>query len=559
MTITCVLPQRTFDTPNLRQKKCPAPNKTSVLIDILCALGSHLLHCNALHWVIPGWSCAAEGKDRLPHRHRPYPRQAYDDLPTRYLKKTLEAQRAANRERLIRKVYNDPPGLNIHRPLIPEEQIDQLHNALEAPAEATPSKTSLSRRSSTKEPTQERLIGPSVRIPWVVKGDGSTNRPWLDFLRTGGELRDASSVLGSEISALAEFLRPSTTERLVVKGILDDISKQLLGAVPSPPQLVGSWSTQTASSTSTIDLMILVPGVDAPHHKSTPMNPRTIKMFTGIIERAELEMKNSTDFDGCHVIYEKSPALVMPHKASGLSIRLFCGSYLPKSDGFMRDSLANFPSLQPLYMVLRVLLESRNIFGWEAASVDSYGLFLLITAFLKQQKSPTEYAQKSLGEQLLSILNTYGSAIDLSTTGISVDPAGFFSISNIRESGNFRIEHGDNNNKNNGSNGKIYPAYLVGQRALMRYKINAGNKGNQPAAKHLCIQDPTNHLNDAGLRCLRTAELQKTLSQLHRDLQSALQRWDDGDRGIDSYSILGQILSHASFDNLLRRRKMLSE
>jgi hypothetical protein len=461
------------------------------------------------------------------------------------LTRTLEAQRTANRERVIRKVYNDPPPL-----ISQEEQVEdgtKLRNAFEGSAGVKPSRP---RRPSTKETKH-----PSVRVPWVVKGDGAaTQRPWLDFVKTGNGFKDASSVLGSEILALAEFLKPSATERLAVNGILDDVSKQLQGVVPSSPELVGSWSTQIASSASTIDLMIRVPGADASSHTSTSMNPRTIKMFTEIIEKVELEMKNSKSFHKHHVIYEKSPALVMSHKATGLSTRIFCGSYLPESDGFMRHSLATLPSLQPLYMALRVLLESRTIFGWEAASVDSYALFLLITAFLKlQKKNPAEHGQKSLGEQLLLILNTYGSEIDLSVTGISVEPAGVFSLSDLRDYESLPAQHGHSS-----SSRKIYPTHLVGQRALMRYKINAGNKGNQPVARHLCIQDPTNHLNDAGMRCLRTVELQETLSQLHGDLQSALQRWDDGDRDIGSDSILGTVLLHANFDDLLLRRRMLS-
>ncbi|EED14127.1 conserved hypothetical protein [Talaromyces stipitatus ATCC 10500] len=444
------------------------------------------------------------------------------------LKKTLEAQRTVNRERLIRKVYNEPvEGV---QDTVRDARLEANEPITEGLTKAKPSKQIKSKRPST-------VIHKPSHVPWVAPlQDGLAQQPWLGFIQRSERWKiNARSTLNNEISALAEYLKPSDTEQAVVNEIVDDVSSQLQGVVPSSPQLVGSRPTQLASSNSTVDLMILVPHThapDSPHHKPAPMNPRISKSFADVITRAELAMKNSDTFNHCHVIHDKSPALVMSHKTSDLSIRLFCRTNSPRSDDFMRNTLAELPSILPLYMVTRVLLESKALFGWGAASLDSYSLFLLITSFLRQNTDC-----QRLGEQLLSFLHTYGTQINLSITGISVSPAEFFTPSTIRE-----------HERSISSNKTTYPAYLIGQRALMRYKINASNKANLPAARHLCIQDPTNYLNDAGLRCLRTTELQETFSGLYTDLQMALERWSGG-------NVLGQVL-RADFGELVRRKNL---
>jgi DNA polymerase sigma len=201
-----------------------------------------------------------------------------------------------------------------------------------------------------------------------------------------------------------------------------------------------------------------------------------------------------------------------------------------------------YPPLRPLYMALRVILESKSIFGAETSSISPYGLILLIAAFMKLHNERLS-GKSCLGVQFLAILETYGTKVNLETTGIAVDPPGYFDFASIRQH--------KYSSRHNGQN----PAYLRGQRALLRFKVNAGDKANHPAAKHLCIQDPANYLNDVGLLCVRTAELQGVLSDAYRRLRTAVDMWDDGYRSHDS--ILGQAL-HANFDDLERMRSRIA-
>lgn len=488
------------------------------------------------------------------------------------LQRTLDAQRAANRERVIRKVYNDleEPAVSVQdAPTIHDKDQTKVNDTNEDTVRDLIVKVEVSRqprrRQSSgvaKQKQKQEQEHKFFSIPWVTEqGHGPAQYPWLNSVRVKKKATDANVFLSSEIQAITELLKPTSREQAFIRGILDDLTTKVRDVVPRMPQLVGSRSTRIASSNSTIDLMFLMKDADSNAASSEPrkqlaipMNPQRTKLASNTITRVAETMATGDTFKIIRVINDKSPSLLMAHNSSGLIVKLFCRFTPPKHENFIAQNLAHIPSLLPLYMVLRVLLESKNMFGRQAASVDSYGLFLLITAFLKRRNLVNR--QEDLGEQLLALLRTYGTEIDLTTTGVSAHPAGLFNLSIIRESeSQYLQQQGHNITRKSNSSQRTYPAYLVGQRALMRFKIRANKLGNVPAAMHLCIQDPTNYLHDAGRRCIRTRELQETLAALYHDLKAALARWDTGDHG--DGSVLGQVL-RANFDDLLRRKAEIS-
>lgn len=391
-----------------------------------------------------------------------------------------------------------------------------------------------------------------IRLPWVVPlKDGHTQRrPWLGVIEQPSRQEgEAKSILSSELLGLMTFLRPSSTEQDAVDYIIDDLSVKLQDIVPNPPELIGSRHAELATSISTIDLMIPVDNDgthNAPKNKALAITPQMKFTYHRIISQAGDVLKKDLGYRDCQVIPDKSASLVLYHRASGLPVRLFCRSYAPKLEEFIRASLPELPSLMPLYMVMRVLLESKSLFGWNSQSISANGLFLLVMSFVKQQ--PEDFASKGLGEQLLALLHTYGKQIDLTTTGISVSPAEFFTRASVRE--NIRSHIAKNGTKN-----PQFADYLRGQRALIAYKIHSRSKGNMGIANHLAIQDPTNYLVDVGQRSFRTPELQQAFSGWYDDLKLALARWDEGHR--DDESILGQVL-RADFGELVRRKRMVT-
>lgn len=420
-------------------------------------------------------------------------------------------------------------------------------------SEKTATKVKRSKKHKSAPPRKKNEPDvPPIRLPWVVplKDGHAYQRPWLNMVQQSSRQEgDSNSMLSDELIGLMTFLRPPSTEQDAVDYIIDDLSAKLQGIVPNPPELIGSRHAELATSVSAIDLMILVDdgnNHNLPKNKPPSISPQMKFNYHRILTEAWDVLKKDVGYRDCQVIFSKSSSLVLFHRASGLPIRLFCRSYAPKLEEFIRASLPELPSLMPLYMVMRVLLESKSLFGWEAESLSSNGLVLLIMSFLKQH--PGDLASKGLGEQLLALLDTYGKQIDLTTTGISADPAEFFTRTSVRN-------HIRSHITENGTRDSQLPAYLRGQRALIAYKIHARSKGNLGLANHLAIQDPTNYLVDVGQRSFRTPELQRAFSGWYDDLKLALERWDEGHR--DGDSILGQVL-RADFGVLVRRKRMVT-
>ncbi|EEA19722.1 hypothetical protein TMatcc_009869 [Talaromyces marneffei ATCC 18224] len=469
------------------------------------------------------------------------------------LKKTLEAQRTVNRERLVWKYYvRDKPDEG-------KTGDERTDNA----AGVTPEPKNIKKvNNGSREVTRSKKYKPKpsrgkeievahVRLPWVIPlEDGRAQRnPWLDSIQTPSKQNgDAKSILSNELLSLTAFLQPSSTEQAAVDYIIDDLSSKIQSIVPNPPQLIGSRYAELATNISAIDLMIHVNDERIPNFpkdKPPGISSQMKYKYLQIMTQTGNVLKDDLEYRDCRVIPDKSPSLVLFHRASGIPVRLFCRSYAPKIEEFIQDSISELPSLLPLYMTMRVFLESKHLFGWEAESLSSNGLVLLIMSFLKQQSE--DFTSKCLAEQLLALLHTYGEQIDLTTTGISASPAEFFTGRSVRD----RIR---SLNKS-GSNNSQLPDYLRGQRGLMAYKIHASHKGNKGMARHLCIQDPTNYLVDAGMRCFRTLELQQAFSGWYGGLKLALERWDEGH--MDDGGILGQVL-RADFGELVRRKKMLA-
>lgn len=467
------------------------------------------------------------------------------------LRKTLEAQRAVNRSRLIRKVYYDKPSPDVRSAIPKENHADQQVAA--ASSENDNQTTATERVPSTRpQPAKGRRVlrrlNPKQSVSlqslsWNV--DESIQRPaqypWLELLHSNTGDSDGLSRLDAEIRSLEEYLSPSNQEQIAVERIVQDLSTLVAGVVPHAPQIVGSRHTGMALPHSNVDIILPVDDPELPHdgdRRPSPMRPRAVKAYWNTLRAAEAALRQSQLFHHLHLSQDRIPAITMVHHATGIPLRVYCAEEPPASLEYIKNYQMEHPALRPLYMTLRMILDVRGNFGANRSSIGPYGLLMLVVAVLKLRPHPAN----SLGEQLLDILHTYGKAVNLETTGVAVDPPGFFDFATIRREESMARETGEE------------PPYLRGQRALLRFKVRARDKANHPAARHLCIQDPTNYLNDAGWPCVRTAELQGAMADAYQRLRAAVGAWDGDDGAPDS--ILGQALQ-ANFDDLKQLRSRI--
>lgn len=472
-----------------------------------------------------------------------------DDVFANSLRKTLDAHRASNRARLIRKTYPRAPSPGLFRPYIPPEN----RAGYQPPPPLSPPEigseegkaASVKKRSRRRTPettTHETDARPERNAIRSV-GDGASGRIgqtlWLSYLPNAGGPGDASAYLDAEIQALHRYLAPRPDEQNQVTQLGAMVSSLLEPIVPQTPTLIGSRRTGLALAHS--DLDFLLPFEDLPRsldraRRPSPTRPQIRDAHLNLLRQVETTLQNTSEFkDQVRLSGKRSLVLEARHRPTGLLLQFYCGERVPAFTEYLQDYLVEYPSLRPLYATTRTLLEARGLFGSSQAGISPDALSMLLVAFLKINHGRFPGPHR-LGDQLLAFLQLYGSDVDLQSVGVAVDPPGFFDAGTLRN-----------------IDGAEEPAYLRGQRSLIAAKRTAAARGNLPASRRLCVQDPTHYMNDLGRSCTRTPELQSVFAAAYDQLRAGCDNWEGSQ---EESSILTKAL-RAKFDGLERIREQI--
>jgi hypothetical protein len=472
-----------------------------------------------------------------------------DDVFANSLRKTLEAHRASNRARLIRKTYPRAPSPGLFRPYIPPENRAGYQPPPPPPAigsEGLSGKAASAKKRSCRRTPEANTYSTDARpennaIRRV--GDGASGRlgqtPWLSYLANAGAPGDASAYLDAEIQALHRYLAPSSDEQNQITRLGEEVSSLLEPIVPHSPTVIGSRRTGLALAHS--DLDFLLPFEDLPRsldrtRRPSPTRPQIRDAHLNLLRQVETRLQNTLDFkDQVRLSGKRSLVLEARHRPTGLLLQFYCGERVPTFTEYLQDYLVEYPSLRPMYATTRALLEARGLFGSSQAGISPDALAMLLVAFLKINHGRFPGPHR-LGDQLLAFLQLYGRDVDLQSVGVAVDPPGFFNVGTLRS-----------------TDGAEESACLRGQRSLIAAKRTAAARGNLPASRRLCVQDPTHYMNDLGRSCTRTPELQSVFAAAHEQLRLACDSWE-GSR--EDSSILSKAL-RAKFDGLERLREQI--
>ncbi|PWY79338.1 hypothetical protein BO94DRAFT_548450 [Aspergillus sclerotioniger CBS 115572] len=469
------------------------------------------------------------------------------------LQKTLEAHRSLNRASLIRRI---PYKADHDDTLEDVTKSDGSSGDLPtADVTSTPPSTPRSpKRKPRSIPKPNQLSHsfqhtvPHRSIQWCSdpKTGRSNQSPWLEDLDFDRPFSDGLSQLDAEICALEKYLMPTPPEEEQVYTIAADVTRRLEGTVPHPPFIIGSWRTGLAMSHSDLDLLLPVPdSVRSVENirKPSATRPKALGQHRSLLRDVEQALRKCPSFG--HRIYQSTEldSITAIDTRTGLRLRFYCGEGTPPIIEYIKDYCAEYPSLRPLYMATRLILETQGVYGRHASSVRSEALVMLVVAFLKMSHGRFRQTD-SLGETLLAFLQMYGTQVDLTTTGISVDPPGFFDADTIKTAS--RMYGLDD-----------IPAHLRGQRAIINLKRTAATRGNRVAATRLCLQNPTNYMDDLGRFCIETMALQSALAGTCKRLRTALDMWERCMPVDPDCSVLSRVLQ-ANFDDFNDVRSRLA-
>ncbi|KAL8815968.1 MAG: hypothetical protein Q9223_004948 [Gallowayella weberi] len=335
---------------------------------------------------------------------------------------------------------------------------------------------------------------------------GNVAPPWLQTLKEPEG--DALQRLGNEILAFAEYMIPSRTELNATRKVAFQVRNSIRSSLrDSSCEVIGSYSTGLALPFSDIDFIVSFPAIEAEaatYRKSL----RGLK-FQKTYRKAMYKLHNAFTIDPTYddnpeLVFARIPIVRASHRTTGQEIQVQIQTGRSLQQQHTLAYLAEYPSLQPLYVVLRSCLEIRGLSKPYEGGLGSYPILIMIVNALKHAWD--QHDPDDLGSQLLHVLDFYATH-DLYRYGFSVDPPRLY-------------------RKNKTSMGAEKQEARATDPGLSG--IDSMPKPNAERPYLLSLQDPADPTNDLGRNAYAIKHIQKTFAAARQSIQQAMEMWDRG-------------------------------
>lgn len=502
------------------------------------SISIHTLRCHVLRNGDRSSSACAKPVFRNARRFHasPAPRGRPAPVNVDSLVETLENHRLANAQCVIRKVDGGKrTGLTGWGPLTRPVYKPAPQSTSTSTSDNT-SSVSLKLEEKKKKEKEEHIVGPRVirqvsdgpsRDTGIVakldkaKGD-KIDEPWLDF--TSEHAPSGLARLDDEIRAFTTYMRSIPVEEDAAQKLQQQLSDTLSAAGLPRPLLFGSRKTGMALRHSNVNMMIPLEDPDGSASSDdfsgrgpSDTRPKISELQSVYLDNAFHVLEHNPQFSHCRLPLSRVPRLHATHLPTGLPVSIQAGVKLPTADDYVMNYVAEYPTLPQLFTILRMILETRAIFGQANRTATSYGLIMMIVGALKLGEGTFD-RHSDLGQQLLHVLRFYGYA-NFRRYGISVEPPSLFRKKDPR----------------NVIDPNTAPAHVRGQ-------ISIGKRSAALREAIVCLQDPANYMHDLGQSFFRTLEVQGLFRHLVLQIEGGVLAWDmkNSNASAEEFSALGR-------------------
>lgn len=387
-------------------------------------------------------------------------------------------------------------------------------------------------------------------------------RPWMAHLDpVGKSARSAYDYLTAEILAFERYMEPTASEKAAVEKAVIDVRRSIESVDPAIKTFViGSRGTGLAMALSDIDLNIQHPNRMGIGAKGEPLlnynAPRVRKQVLDLLGQVKHSVRKrggpKAAFDKTALIEAKVPLVTTLHNKTRLDVQIQCTNDSFVSMELVKDYMQEYPTLRPLFLVLRQVLRMRGLGEPRNYGIGSYPLIIMIVAALKFCSS--RFDRLDAGRQLLYFFDFY-SKIECETTGISVEPPELFSKLSARNQTRLSSRQHlirdigiDDIATTGADETHIDPP-------IKRKKIEMVD----PKRPYLmCLQDPANALNNLGKQAVAIKHVRATFATLTEKMKVSMELFNPSVNRDASFSILHPCLA-ANYDFFQKRRKRLQE
>ncbi len=371
----------------------------------------------------------------------------------------------------------------------------------------------------------------------------NVQRPWLAHLdESVNSSQDVYHCLTEEILAFENYMESTAMEKTAMEKALSDFRSIIALTDPAMKvSVIGSRATGLAMPLSDIDINIEPTpflhqrsGQRRPWPANYPMGRgQAINLLRTVNRKIRKKAGKHPMFAKSTLIEAKVPIINALHTATGLEIQLQCTTDSPTTMELVKAYITEFPTLRPLFLVLRQVLKMRGLGEAGGNGIGSYALIMMIVATLKF--SSARFNRRDAGKQLLYFLDFY-SKIEFKSIGISVDPPELFPKSTQASENSpepFRA----------GDRGMLRPDEIPTTQARGRgmstfdeiptteannaaAAVSLGRKPictRHPSRPYLmCLQDPANPYNDLGKLAFAIKHVQATFTTLSLKMRTSM-------------------------------------
>lgn len=262
---------------------------------------------------------------------------------------------------------------------------------------------------------------------------------------------------------------------------------------PSSIEVIGSHSTNLATPTSDLDFRLSIFAFEKEPLSRGPSatRPKALKAGQRALRDMEPALQKSPSFRNVELVGASISILRAIHCPTGLEVQIQANHTHPASTPFSITYLSEFPTLRPLYILLRSALHIRGLNNVFNGGLGSYPLLIMIVYALK--RCSTSFSRSDdIASQLLYILKFYSEA-DLYTDGFSLNPAP-----------------------------TVFDKHKPGIRGIDA--LPKLNSSRQPYL--LCMQDPADPKNDLGRKCTSIKHIQVVFHTAKRQIRFAMKKWE---------------------------------
>ena len=310
-------------------------------------------------------------------------------------------------------------------------------------------------------------------------------------------------------------MRPTAAEKSASQLLIQEVTSIVGEALPNNPlELVGSHRTGLATPTSDIDFTLSIPKYDrngVTARGPSPGRPEARKARKRIFYRLKDALVRSHQFVDVRFVHARVPIVTCLHRHTGLKVDFQSLAPTLAARTCVAAYLSEYPTLRPLYMLLRSALAIRHFTTVFEGGLGSYTIFMMIVNALKHASLPSstgyDITRHDLAAQLFWVLDFYATA-DLRKNGYSPDPPGVFP-------------------KAEGE--PVRGRKHQGGRGPTRHETDTIFKQNPKQPYLLCLQDPADPTNDLGRSSYGIKHVQETFQNTSTSMKSALRFWDNTD------------------------------